>query len=163
MTERMEEDLQKRNMEVFFTTLIGDLDEDDVFLSITASIEKKIEDVTGRQHSVISSFSLLKKEMYLKIDNDVEIIVRVTEFKGVRSEPITKMENVMSLYELSKAELELVYSNDPSLLDFPEPMMYIHDRIVEFAIGDCCSGKYADVARNLIDLVTKNKITIMFQ
>ncbi|WP_141398581.1 hypothetical protein [Anaerocolumna aminovalerica] len=155
--------MQKRNMEVFFTTLIGNLNEDDLFLGIAGLIECKIKDAMGRQHTINSSFSLIKKKMSLKIDHHVKIIVRVTKFKDVRKEPLTKMENVMSLYEITKAELERVYANDPSLLDVPEPMMYIHDCIVEFEVGDCSNEKYADIARNLISLVTQNKMTLMFQ
>lgn len=156
-------DLQKRNIEVFFTTVIGELDDDDVFLSITASIEKKFEEAIGKQHIINRSFSLLSKEMKLKIDDNFEIIVRGTGFKEVGSEPLTKMTKVMKLYKITKTELERIYENDPSLLDVPEPMMYIHECVAEFEIGNCRSRKYETIAHNLIDLIletvgNKNRI-----
>lgn len=149
-------------MDVSYTTLLGELDEGDVFLGITASIENKIEDSVGRQHIVSSSFSLLKKQMILKIDNDIEIIVRVTECKHIKTKPLVRMENFEE-YEITKEELENVYANDPKLLEVPEPMMYVHECVVEFEMGDCSSKKYEDIAHNLIDLITQNKMIIMLQ
>ena len=101
--------------------------------------------------------------MKLQIDDNFEIIMRGTGFKDVRSEPLTKMKKVMKLYEITKTELECVYVNDPSLLDVPEPMMYIHECVAEFEIGNCESRKHEAITHNLIDLITQNKMTIMFK
>lgn len=150
-------------MEVFFTTLLRNCDEDDVFLGVASTVERKFDEAMGRQHTVNSSFSLAKKQMNLKIDSDIEIVVRITEFVDVKKESIAKMENVIELYEITKLEMQNIYKNEPALLDVPEPMMYVHKCAVEFAVGHCGNEKYDDVVRNWIDLITKNESTIIFQ
>lgn len=141
-------------MEVLLTTLIGDMDEDDVFFNVVREIEKKIKTMLGMENAVSSSFSVSKKQMVLKINKKIEIIVNMTDFREVETKPLTNMENVMNKYDIDEDELDRIYKNEPGLLEVPEPMMYIHKCNVDFEVGDNINKKYTHVACNFINLMT---------
>lgn len=152
--------MQKNSMNVTLKTLIGDMEEEDIFLEVTSKMEKKIETALGIGNTVSSSFSISKKQMILIINKKIEIIVNVTNICRAENKPLTNMENVMRKYDIDRDEINRVYKNDPALLAVPEPMMYIHKCNVNFEIGDCRNRKYTDVARSFINLMTRSDMII---
>lgn len=152
--------MQNNSMNVILTTLIGDMEEEDIFLEVASKIEKKTKTALGIGNTVSSSFSLIKKQLVLKINKHIEILVNITDFRETEKETLTKMEKVMDEYDISQDEIDMIYKNDPSLAEVNEPMLYIHNCTVTFEVGECSNKKYTNVACSLINLITQSNMII---
>lgn len=147
-------------MNVILTTLILDMEEEDIFLDVASEIEKKIKTALGIGNTVSSSFSLIKKQLILKINEHIEILVNITGFRETEKETLTKMERIMDEYVISQDELDRIYKNDPRLAEVNEPMLYIYNCTVTLEVGDCSNKKYTNVAHSFINLLTKSDMII---
>ena len=145
--------MKKRVIEGVYTTLFKIEDEDDVFLGISASIEKEIERVVGVNHHFDCSFSLKHHQLSIVIDTNIIINARLTEYKYVSSEPIFNMVKCKKIYGVTEDEIKKIYKLDNFLKNVREPYVYNYQCVLELEIAEETQAKYKETAENLLDAV----------
>jgi hypothetical protein len=138
------------------------LQENEVIPRFLSSIKNKFTETAGTGHKINCGIDIPGKQMTALFDGDIKIIARITNH-SVRSESLTKMPELMKIFESAKKELEKEYAANPEVLSALEPVMHIHNCFVEISPDSGMDRKYDYAVKKLIDRITKNKTIIMLQ
>lgn len=122
--------MEKKTLDMHYTT-IQKLQENDVLSHFLFSLEEKFNEWAGTGHKINCSIDIHGKKITALLDDNFTIIAKITDH-NVRSVSLTKMPELMKIFESTKRELEEEYAvKKPEALSALEPIMYIHSRSVE--------------------------------
>ena len=151
--------LTKKILEMHYTT-IQTLQESDVIPRFLSSLQEKFTETAGTSHEIDFSVNPAEKQITVLYDGDIKIIARITDH-NVRSVSLTKMPEVMKIFETAKKELVNEYAENPEALSALEPVMLIHICTVEISTENAINRQYAYVAKKLIEQISRNRTIIM--
>lgn len=153
--------MTKKILEMHYTT-IQTLQESDVIPRFLTSLQEKFTEIAGTGHKVYCSVNAQEKQMIALIDGDYQIAANIIDH-NVRSVPLSKMPELMKIYESVKKGLEEEYAANPEALSALEPVMHIHSCTVEISPDSAIDRKYEYAAKKLIEQITRNKTIIMLR
>jgi hypothetical protein len=153
--------MTKKILEMHYTT-IQKLQENEVIPRFLSSLQEKFTEAAGTGHKINCSINPVKKQMSALFDDDIKIIARITDH-NVRSVPLTKMPELMKIFESVKKELEEEYAANPEALSALKPIMHIHSCSVEIYPDSAMDRQYDYSAKKLIAQITRNKTIIMLR
>lgn len=152
--------MTKKILEIHYTT-IQTLQENEVIPRFLTSLQEKFTETAGTSHKINCSVNSVGKQMTALFDGNIKIIARITNH-NVQTEPLTKMPEVMKIFETVKKELEECLTN-PGTLSELEPVMHIHSCSVEIILDSTMDRQYDYAAKKLIEQITRNKTIIMLR
>jgi hypothetical protein len=94
--------MEKKNLDMHYTT-IQKLQEDEVISRFLSSLEEKFTQEVGTSHIIKCSINIAEKQISALFDRDIKIIARITS-QNVRSESMTKMPELMNIFESTKKD-----------------------------------------------------------
>lgn len=153
--------MTKKILEMHYTT-IQTLQENEVIPRFLSSLEEKFTETAGTGHKINCSVNPVGKQMTALFDGDIKIIAHINDH-NVRSVPLTKIPELMNIFENVRKGLEEEYAANPEALSALEPIMHIHSCSVEIYPDSRMDIKYEYAAKKLIDRITKNKTIIMLR
>jgi hypothetical protein len=153
--------MTKKILEMHYTT-IQTLQEDEVIPHFLSSLQEKFTETAGTSHIINCSANPAEKQITAIFDSDIKIIARITDH-NVRSVSLTKMPELMKIFESVKKGLTEEYAAYPEALSTLEPVMHIHSCTVEIYPENGMKGKCEYTAKKLIEQITRNKTIIMLR
>jgi hypothetical protein len=153
--------MTKKTLEMHYTT-IQTLQENEVIPRFLTSLQEKFTEVAGTSHKINCSVNPAEKQITALFDGDIRIIAKIADH-NVRSVPLTKMPELMKIFESVRKELEEKYAENPEALSTLKPIMHIHSCTVEISPDSGMDRKYEYAAKKLIDRITRNKTIIMLR
>ena len=153
--------MTKKILEMHYTT-IQTLQENEMIPHFLSSLEEKFAETAGTGHKIYCSVNPAEKQMTALYDGDTKIIARIIEH-NVRLVSLTKMPELMKIFENAKKELEKEYAGNPEALSALEPIMHIHSCTVEICPDSSMDRKCEYAAKKLIEQITRNKTIIMLR
>lgn len=153
--------MDKKTLGMHYTSILK-MEEQEVISKFLSLLKEKITNTVGAGHKVAYEINTAKKQMVAIIDENIKIIAKIVGY-NVRSESLTKMPEVMKLYQNAKKELEVEYADNLELLSILEPVMYIYSCTLVIGIADDNDKKYDFAAKKLIDRITINKTMILLR
>ena len=153
--------MTKKTLEMHYTT-IQTLQESDVIPRFLSSLQEKFTEIAGAGHKVNCSVNPKEKQMTALIDGNYQIIANIIKH-NVRSVPLTKMPELMKIFESIRKGLEEEYASNSEALSALEPIMHIHSCTVEISHDSNMDREYEYAAKKLIEQITRNKTIIMLR
>lgn len=153
--------MTKKILVMHYTT-IQTLHENEVIPRFLTSLQEKFKETAGTSHKINCSVNPAEKQISAIFDGNIKIIARITDH-NVRSVSLTKMPEVMKIFETAKKELVNENAANPAVLSALEPIMYIHSCAVELSPDGGMDRKYDYAAKKLIEQITRNKTIIMLR
>lgn len=153
--------MTKKILEMHYTT-IQKLQENEVIPRFLTSLQEKFTETAGTGHKVNCSVNQQEKQMTALIDSNYQIAANITDY-NVRSVPLTKMPEVMKIFETAKKELEEECLASTGALSALKPIMHIHSCTVEIIPESAMDRQYDYAAKKLIEQITRNKTIIMLR
>ncbi len=138
--------MTKKILEMHYTT-IQTLQENEVIPRFLTSIQEKFTEVAGTGHKINCSINSAGKQMTTLYDGEIKIIACITDH-NVRSVSLTKMPELMKIFDSVKQGLEDEYAAYPEALSALEPVMHIHSCTVEISPDSNRNGKYDYAAKS---------------
>lgn len=153
--------MTKKILEMHYTT-IQTLQEDEVIPRFLSSLQEKFTETAGNGHKINYSINPVGKQMAALFNDDIKIIADISDH-NVQSVPLTKMPELMKIFESVKKGLEAEYAANPEALSALEPVMHIHSCTVEIYPDSNMDRKYDYAAKKLVEQITRNKTIIMLR
>lgn len=153
--------MTKKTLEMHYTT-IQTLQETDIIPPFLSLLQEKFTETVGTGHKVNCSVNPDEKQMTALIDGNYQIIANIYNY-NVRSVPLTKMPEVMKIFETAKKELEEECLASTGALSALKPIMHIHSCTVEIILDSTMDRQYDYAAKKLIEQITRNKTIIMLR
>lgn len=153
--------MTKKTLEMHYTT-IQTLQEKEVIPRFLTSLQEKFTETAGTSHKIDCTINSEEKRMIALYDGNIKIIARITKH-NVRSVPLTKMPEVMKIFETAKKELEEECLASTGALSALKPIMHIHSCTVEIIPESAMDRQYDYAAKKLIEQITRNKTIIMLR
>lgn len=153
--------MTKKILEIHYTT-IQTLQENEVIPRFLTSLQEKFTEIAGTSHEINCSANPAEKQMIALYDRDIKIIADITDH-NVRSVPLTKMPELMKIFESVKKGLNEENDANQGALSSLKPIMYIHSCTVEIYPDSAMDRQYDYAAKKLIEQITSNKTIIMLR
>lgn len=153
--------MDKKTLDIHYTSILK-LEEQEVVSHFWSSLKEKITNSVEAGHNVYYEVNTGMKQMTAIIDGNIKIIAKLVGY-NVRSETLTKMPEVMKIYQIAKKELEKEYASNLELLSILEPVMYIYGCTLVIDTAEDMDKKYDFAVRKLIDRITANKTMILLR
>jgi len=153
--------MTKKILEMHYTT-IQTLQEGEVIPRFLSSLQEKFTETAGTGHKVNCSVNPQEKQMTVLIDGNYQIIANITDH-NVRSVPLTKMPELMKIFESVKKGLNEENAANQGALSALKPIMHIHSCTVEIYPDSAMDRQYDYAAKKLTEQITRNKTIIMLR
>nr|WP_294487046.1 hypothetical protein [uncultured Anaerosporobacter sp.] len=153
--------MTKKTLEMHYTT-IQTLQEDEVIPRFLTSLQDKFTETAGTSHEIDCTVNLEGKQLTALYDDDIKIIARIIKH-NIRSVSLTKMPEVMKIFEAAKKELINENAANSEALSALEQVMHIHGCTVEISMDSTMDRQHAYAAKKLVEQITRNKTIIMLR
>lgn len=153
--------MDKNTLDMHYTSILK-MEEQEVISHFWSSFKEKVANMVGAGHKVGYEIDITKRQMVATVDGDIKIIAKLVGY-NVRTESLTKMPEVMKLYQNAIRELEVENADNLELLSILKPMMYIYGCTLVIGTADNNDKKYDSAAKKLIDRITINKTMILLR
>lgn len=153
--------MTKKTLEMHYTT-IQTLQEADVIPRFLTSLQEKFTETAGTSHEIDCTVNPEGKQLTALYDGDIKIIARITKY-NVRSISLTKMPEVMKIFETAKKELINENVANPRALSALKAIMHIHSCTVEIYPDSALNRQYEYAANKLVEQITRNRTIIMLR
>lgn len=153
--------MTKKTLEMHYTT-IQTLQEADVIPRFLSSLQEKFTETAGTSHEIDCTVNPAEKQIIALYDGNIKIIACITDH-NVRSVSLTKMPEVMKIFETAKKELVNENAANLEALSTLEPIMHIHGCTVEISTDSTMDRQHAYAAKKLVEQITRNKTIIMLR
>jgi hypothetical protein len=153
--------MDKKTLDMHYTSILK-MEEQEVTSHFWSSFKEKIVNTVGAGHKVAYEVDITKRQMVAIIDGDIKIIAKLVGY-NVRTESLTKMPEVMKLYQNAKRELEAEYADNLESLSILKPVMYIYGCTLVIGTAEDNDKKYDSATKKLIDRITVNKTIILLR
>ena len=153
--------MDKKTLDMHYTSILK-MEEQEVISQFWSSFKEKVTNTIGVGHKVAYEVDTTNRQMVAIINGNIKIIAKLVGY-NVRSESLTKMPEVMKLYQCAQKQQEAEYADNLELLSILEPVMYIYGCTLVIGAAEDNDKKYDLVAKKLIDRISANKTMILLR
>ena len=153
--------MTKKILEMHYTT-IQTLQEDEVIPRFLSSLQDKFTETAGTSHEIDCTVNPEGKQMIAIYDGNIKINARIIKH-NIRSVSLTKMPEVMKIFEAAKKELINENAANPRALSALKAIMHIHSCTVEIYPDSAFNRQYEDAVNKLVEQITRNRTIIMLR